>query len=324
MRLRQTLLQLLAAAVALPGCPTGNCPHSESGTSELFEPLDAQLQALVDRCRTTGMGYDLTECEPMCRELILREVGAPPFDMISDCQLIDDTSSTTPVTATASWTIGPQCIGGRRPADYVASLVDRGGVGGFLAEQARLEAASVRAFLDLARALAMHGAPRVLVDACRRAAGDEIVHAVLTGRLARSFGVTPVIDHSAAAALPTLEELARANAVEGCVRETWGAMIATWQAHAADHPAIRAAMRRIAPDETRHATLSRAIHRWAMRRLDAAARMRVTLARSAALVELATSAACVVPEDLVRIAGLPPASVAATLMREMARTGALA
>lgn len=117
--------------------------------------------------------------------------------------------------------------------------------------------------------------------------------------------------------MPTLEELARANAVEGCVRETWGAAVATWQAQAAADPAIRAVMARIAPDETKHATLSRAIDRWAMRRLDAAARARVAAARADAVVELSASVACDVPCALADIAGLPRAEIATALLRAM-------
>ena len=320
MRLRGTLLQLLTAAVALPGCPpTGNCPDNETGTIELTEPLQPALQAMVDRCRTAG-GYDSIECEPMCRELIVRELGGPPDDVYS-CYLSEDTNTATAVTARVSWTVGPMCVGGRRPAGYAASLVDGRSVGGFLAEQARLEAASVRAFLELAHALAFHGAPSALVQACRAAAGDEIVHAVLIGRLARAFGVTPIIDDAPPASLPALEALARANAVEGCIRETWGAAVATWQAHASSHPAIRAAMRQIAPDETKHANLSDAIHQWAMQQLDSDARERVGIARAIALAELANSLECAVPECLVDIAGLPPKHIATLLLSAMSRDG---
>ena len=101
MRLRGTLLQLLTAAVALPGCPpTGDCPDNETGTIELIEPLAPALQAMVDRCRTAG-GYDSIECEPMCRELIVRELGGPPEDVYS-CYLSDDTNTTTALTARVS------------------------------------------------------------------------------------------------------------------------------------------------------------------------------------------------------------------------------
>lgn len=319
--LRRTLLELLAATAVLPGC-YGPCPPSESDEAELVEPLDAELQTLVDRCRTEGGGFDLLACEPMCRELIVRELGEPPFDDLSSCQLSEDMNPATAVTARASWTIGPRCVGGRRPAEYCESELDRSDVGGFLAEQARLEAASVRAFLELARALEAHRAPRVLIVQCRRAAADEIVHAVLVGRLARRYGVAPRIDDGVPGSVPSLEQLALANAVEGCVRETWGAIVATWQAHASTDPAIRAVMQRIAPDETRHATLSRAIHRWAMRRLDVTARARVLTARASALAELAATS-CEPPVALAEQLGLPRAESVGPLLNVLSSLAAV-
>jgi hypothetical protein len=319
--LRKAFVELvLVTAAALPaagcGITTGGCPDPFSGEAELFEPLDdAELQALVDACRDAG-GSDLAACEPMCFALMERE--GMYAEGLAACSLEENVTAEGP-SAWARWTTDGTCVGGRRPAGYAAGA-PRCDVGGYFAEQARLEAASVRAFLDLARALAAHRAPRVLIDACRRAAGDEIVHAVITARLARRFGGMPLLAPEAPAATPSLEELARANAVEGCVREAWGAVVATWQAGAAADPHVRAAMRRIAPDETRHATLSRAIDRWAMRRLDDAARARIAAARAGALAELAASVAADAPAELVRDAGLPAGAAAAALFSGMSAT----
>jgi hypothetical protein len=54
----------------------------------------------------------------------------------------------------------------------------------------------------------------------------------------------------------SLEEMALENVVEGCVRETFGAVVAMIQAERAGDARVRRAMRRIARDETRHAELS--------------------------------------------------------------------
>jgi hypothetical protein len=315
--LRHTFVELVlatAAAVPAAGC---SCPDVETGEAELFEPLDAELQALVDACRTAG-GYDLPACEPMCLELIERRGDVAFAGDLGECYLIENGGEDGP-SAWARWTFGPICSG-RRPAGYAASAADRSTVGGYFAEQARLEAASVRAFLELARALAHHRAPRVLIAACRRAAADEVVHAVLVARLARRYGTIPSVERAAPAAIPFLEELATANAVEGCVREAWGAVVATWQARAAADPQVRAAMRRIAPDETKHATLSRAIDRWALRRLDPAARARVEAARAGALAELASWLDAPLPTGLARDAGLPDGAAAAALFSGMSAT----
>src|SRR4029079_4274037 len=69
-----------------------------------------------------------------------------------------------------------------------------------------------------------------------------------------------------------LAEVAIENAVEGCVRETFGAMMATYQAAHAEDAEIARIMRRVARDETRHAALSWAVARWAWPALDEAAR----------------------------------------------------
>ena len=85
----------------------------------------------------------------------------------------------------------------------------------------------------------------------------------------------------------SLESLARENAVEGCVRETYGALLMCWQAQHAAEPELRRVFARIAADETRHAALSWEVAQWAEQQLDARARARVASARRRALRELA-------------------------------------
>jgi hypothetical protein len=88
-----------------------------------------------------------------------------------------------------------------------------------------------------------------------------------------------------------LEAVATENVVEGCVRETYGALDATWIAQNARDPRVRAAMETIARDETRHAALSWQIFRWSGRLLGAAARRRIAAARVAAVRQLASELA---------------------------------
>lgn len=303
---------VLVAAAAVPlgasACPGGSC-EDITGTVTLVEPLDAELQPLFDACRSGA--YTAEACEAMCIELIERDrqyAWDASYETVTACAV-------DPATARVDWAYPVECIGGRRPHGYAGSGTDLATLGGYFAEQARLEAASVRAFHDLSRALAAHGAPRVLIDACRRAAADEVVHAVLCARLARRFGAAPALEIvDAPAPVPALEDLARANAEEGCVREGWGALLAAWQAHAAADPEVRATMARIAPDEAAHATLSRAIHRWALGRLDADAAARVRAARSAAIAALSATVAEGAPAELACAAGLPDAEVAIRLL----------
>jgi hypothetical protein len=82
--------------------------------------------------------------------------------------------------------------------------------------------------------------------------------------------------------LRTLEEVAFENAIEGCIRETYGAWHAWKQAHEAPDRELRATMGRIAADEMRHAALAWDIHEWAMARLDKNTRNRIAYAMNQA------------------------------------------
>jgi hypothetical protein len=112
----------------------------------------------------------------------------------------------------------------------------------------------------------------------------------------------------------SLEEMAIENAVEGCVRETYGALVALWQASHATDPVVAAAMVPMAEDETRHAELAWEVASWAEPLLSPAARSRVDAARTRALHDLATEACRPLPPALVSFAGLPPPEAATVLV----------
>jgi hypothetical protein len=198
---------------------------------------------------------------------------------------------------------------GRRPQGLVDESVLLGDPGFYFAEMARLEAASVVAFRVLARELTALRAPRTLVRAAERAARDEIRHARAAGALARRYGREPVSPRIEAHAPRDLETIARENAVEGCVHETWGALAAHHQAATSRDVVVRAVMRRIAKDETEHAALAWRVARFLEARLDPAARLRVDAARRDAARVLALTVH-EPPTALRDIAGLAGASEA--------------
>jgi hypothetical protein len=200
------------------------------------------------------------------------------------------------------------CIGRRPEGLEPTPTQDRATLGEWLADITRLEAAAVHAFSELGTALEAHGAPPDLLARVAEARQDEVRHTRDMGGLALHFGGRPVAPRVHATPPPSLEALARANAVEGCVRETFGALVGLWQATAAEDPAIRATMARICADEARHATLSWAIAAWAEARLTPDARARVEAARAEALAELQAGVQ-EVPEPLLRLAGMPPVQV---------------
>ncbi len=114
-----------------------------------------------------------------------------------------------------------------------------------------------------------------------------------------------------------LAEIALENAVEGCVRETFGALLAEWQAAHARDPRVRATMRRVARDETRHAALGWRIFDWAQARLGAADRARVERAMVRAVTELERSLRVEPDHRVAETLGLPSSPRALALMSAM-------
>ncbi len=232
-----------------------------------------------------------------------------------------DKSGKVTVQSSSVISSSPACVG-RRP-DGLCAVADQsaaGPVGDFLATAAHLEAASITAFRALRRELQAHRAPARLVRAAGRAAGDEIRHARKTTQLARRYGATTPSARVLPSPVRPLEAIALDNAVEGCVRETFGALVGLYQAGAAQDPQIARAMTTIAADELRHAELAWQVARWASRRLSPAARQRVQAARNAAVAALRSEVSRPVPTELVTLAGLPTPAVALQLVEQLAQS----
>ena len=191
-------------------------------------------------------------------------------------------------------------------------------VGAFFAEAAHLEGASVHAFRILRRELAALGAPKDLLEGAARAEADEIRHTRATTRLARANGATPKRARVKRGALRSLEAIALENAVEGCVRETFGAAFAMWQGENAADPAVASAMRKIARDEARHAALSWSVARWADTRLDPTARRRIERAKATALRDLEAELGRRPHPELEERAGVPPIEKQRAMLRVLA------
>ncbi len=224
------------------------------------------------------------------------------------------------------------CQTGRRPAGLVPRIEGdsearvprcsrpRSGAGAYFAQAARLEEASIAAFRVLARELAAHRSPTRLQRLAERAARDERRHARVMARLARRAGVRPRRARVDPVPLRPLEAIALENGVEGCVRETYGALLAWRQAERARDPEVARAMRGIAVDETRHAELAWAVHRWAARRLARDAMSRVEEAMGRAWSELETGGSASQHDAETRDeAGLPGAVEARALARGLRR-----
>ncbi len=210
----------------------------------------------------------------------------------------------------------PGCAIGRRPVGLTssgASGCDEA-LGRHFAQIAHLEAASVPAFEQLHAELTAHGAPVALRDEALRSALDEFHHTKVTARLARRFGAEPVVPEVAPSKPRSLLSLAVDNAAEGCVRETFGALVAQYQARHAEDEDVRTSMQRIAEDETRHAELSWDIDAWAQHQLGAAGRVTIRQARRRALETLREEVLEAYDADVARVAGLPSPEVARVML----------
>ena len=207
-----------------------------------------------------------------------------------------------------------RCIGecsyaagcGRRPAQLpdCPSTVEDIQVR-YLEQAAYLEAASVHAFTQLAQDLSRHGAPAALVEAAVQAAQEEVQHArCMNDHVAAHDGVAQQVRLDPLAERSLLD-IALENVVEGCVRETYGALVACHQATHAQDDALRESMERIAHEETGHARLSFAIDRWLRDRLSAADWQRTRIAMQQAIFQLGQQLDPPPPATLARWAGLP-------------------
>lgn len=173
-----------------------------------------------------------------------------------------------------------------RLAEGVATHAEGAGLGRHFADMAAHEAAAVVAFEQLAIETSRHGLPGSLSRGALNAAQEERRHVGLVGALARQHGGRFGISRPLQTEVRSLEALALDNAVEGCTRETFGAMVGLYQSRHATDPQVRAVMASVAEDELGHSAWS-----WAMadelgRRLPRASRRCLQDARDAALETL--------------------------------------
>ncbi|MFT6162876.1 MAG: hypothetical protein ACJA00_005480, partial [Myxococcota bacterium] len=173
--------------------------------------------------------------------------------LTSDCPMtrelralsIDGTGTVT-VLETIE-TTGSNICAGRRPDGMVATeWVCDDAVAQHLAALAHLEAAAVIAFERLAVDLEHLGAPEQLVRRARAAASDEVDHAERMGAMAGQHGaVVPAVE-VAEHVIRSVFDIALENAVEGCVRETYGVVDALYRSQQATNSEVRGLFSKIA------------------------------------------------------------------------------
>jgi hypothetical protein len=272
---------------------------------------------LPPTARREGCFVDLATCIGIC--------GCDPSEggFFIYCQLssvsCDDAGNVLDAASIVEF-VSCNGISGRRPRGLAPPRVPRRTpLGDYFAASAHLESASVGAFRDLEGSLEAFGAPPRLSRAAGRSADDERGHARAMGRLARRFGGRTARPRTRRVSPPTLLQLLEDDAVEGCVKETFGALLATWQASQARDARVRRTMRRIAHDETRHAALAWEILVWGMLRLPREDRRRVEETLENALAALESAPPLPVHPAVHEVAGHPPPEHERGLMAAFAR-----
>jgi hypothetical protein len=224
-----------------------------------------------------------------CETFIGDPDGSPDAYVSVSCTIPEGQGCTdgsfTPGVGGALSMVCLDCFGGgRRPRGLRRPQVQaKNAVGEYFAKMAHEEHASIFAFTRMHEELVHFGAPRTLLAATRRAIRDEERHARIMSRLARDHGAVSTPSRIRKNGRRSLEAMAIENVSEGCINETFGAILLRWQALHTTDETLRATLCEIADDESRHAALSWALAGWIEKRLDFAANRRVLRARSRTL-----------------------------------------
>ena len=312
--LRDIFVRLAAVAapftfVSQVGCDLYDVYDKEVAIRDYID--DEQVETLCGDA-------DPSQCAAICDHLLTR---IHAFNALPPCgggecnasHCVPHTRETVTMTCECAY------VAGRRPdglegseGGEAAGRLDPSPMRAWVAE---MEAAAIHAFVQWASELKRLEAPGPLIARARAAAMDEVVHAGMVGKLAVAYGARVQAPVVAAYGERSLAALAADNAAEGCVRESFAALVATVQARQAASPAVRAVFERIALDETRHGELAHDIQAWLWPQLSAADQAEARAAGDAALRTLAVD---VLPESVRAPLGLPTVAQAEGLRRGFA------
>lgn len=293
---------------------------------EFLAALDEEGQLSTEGCDQLCREHpynanDIIDSVESCEEVALSLTSTPPPETTptEGTDGTGDTGSLVPERAVRCHVMSTSvCVGGR---DHRCVEGRHEGYGptdaaAWFGAQAHAESTSVAAFVAMGKELTRFRAPRSLVERCLASARDEVAHARILKVLAANHGGRPA--PIALGPVPDRDLLSFAieNAIEGCVRETWAALVAHWQAVHAEDGAVRAAYARIARDEARHADLAWEIDAWLQTRLTEVQYREVCAARTETIAALRRELSDP-SEMLQRCAGLPSVQQAFTLLDKL-------
>lgn len=295
MRLRLLIAATLTACSC--GVATGDCPAPPDDEPFTF---DEELSERTVHDMLAEQGTDTIadlDCEAVCisRYSEHKEVEANFSDTksITACELEladeftgNDFSTLGTIHCEGLEGFYAHCVG-RRPLGHIEHPLADESLPAYLAHCARLEAASVHAFDQLADRLTAWRAPADLITRCRQAAREESTHAEILTALTPD-PVAPPTQHD----IPVdLAAAALDNAIAGCVHESWSALACAVTARHAATPELRAAYSTLAADEASHAQLAWDLHTWFMGQVTTFQRATIEAAQRSALADLPALAA---------------------------------
>lgn len=302
--------------------------NSPAALTTFLAPIDSEQEAAFVAL-TTGKGIACTDknrgavrAVPGGYEVVTYTDNTCGGDGLTQYLLFVDAAGN--VRETSRYTLkpgNPNCAIGRRPVGLrpaTGPMGESGVLGQHFARSARLEEASVHAFHRLRDELAHHGAPQRLLRRIDVAARDEVRHTRQTTALAHRYGAKAQRPSIRRPVARSLYWIARENAVEGCVRETYGALVGLWQSTHAHDRQIAQRMQRITDDEIRHAELSWDIAAWLLPRLSARQQRHIARAQQAAVTQLRRELLASPHPTLVHDAGLPDQHAALRLVQQLA------
>jgi hypothetical protein len=295
------------------GCTTDASPSDGSSSGRTLGPCPANETRTVSSAAACRLARSPAGEAALCNEICGRSFGSCQVDDKLKAALgLPDAGADADADAGVPCPDGNQtivcdfsaCPGGRNVAPFAAPKGRPENGAEHFAQMAQLERVSVFAFRRLGEELALLGAPEALVAAAAQAGIEEEGHAKRMQELATAYGAPDATSEPQAPAWAprSLFEIALENATEGCVRESYGAVVAAYE--------------RIARDEARHASWSWELHAWALTKLSAAEQTLVADAMANARRELLASVAA--PASAWQLeCGVPEPKVAAAMVHEM-------
>ena len=250
-------------------------------------------------------------CSPIVRERVRININVSSWDIVETARAEIER-------------LEGACVGRKPPGilEFKPQEIrkNQNAVGSLLSRNAAFEAASVIAFEHLREELEFYDAPLSILKKIDAAIVDERRHAIQIAQLAHCYGQTADQFKVTKSVIRSLESIATDNMIEGCIGESWGALVGLHQAVTASDKSIAQVMQVIANEEIEHASLSWEIHAWLFPQLTSQEKERVVIAKQMALLELIKKAQQGTDQYVNQVMGLPEPKTATILAKKLVQS----